>query len=997
MSRYSTVLDQSSPDQAVQLLQSRITEGESTLSDLASFVHDRTNIEKRYIEDLQRVAQRHAAKIGALDDGDVGVNSAVNSLDGLWRKIAVRDINETIGAAETYVRRVKSEVEKPLKNFPTSQQGNWADVKVLSHGLNEVSRSQSEWQKQAPYVFKQFESADTGRVVFVKDALTQYLTLSTDKSQQFTPVAERLLNDVLSLEPEDDINVFVSEALKRGPTGGNAGTNASVGAGTAGAAAGFGASSAANNRQSTYGGAADTRSANYAPSTTSTTNPRNAFRRNSTRDSESIYSTNSARNSTHDVPTTPQKRGDKLRSKVGSIFGRKKKDDKKHVSTLGTIRDQPGQSQRAREADREARRLAEIEEQKAIERQIQEDREEEREAAERRAERAREQAERTNKQQPPLPPASRSPDMRTQNAQLDTSALSSQLQFPAAGGQQGPPQFQGQGQQNQQNMQGGQFQGQQGQSQFQGQGQFQGQTHNGSPFQTTQVQQNSPPVSPGSSPFSHTQSPQQGQFQSPQQTQQYSPQQQFHTPQQQFQSQQQSQQPFLQPGQEAPFDNADKPLPPPSRRLSDPDPHGPPKVDIRQDVIAEEGDANEALNSVASTLRNTSRSGRGRRDIQSKLFTDVQPADIESQAPGLPPIDTNNLNGNGHGGHHGGALAGGALGSTFTGNSEDFHSPIGQSPAPLSHQSSGLQSPAGYGSMPPPNAPFAQQQQQPLGPDSTGGDAGSIRSLQSTPNVIKHPELLISEALETYPLRASIVEQINANITETHSDVSVNGEVAIAYVPPSSAHTTDYLQVRLLDPSPFAKFGANPSAVINPPSSPSENSLYNVNAHAIKGRTSLGFKYSLTPDAAAQSLPVVITPIWRFEPTQARLMLSIKLSPSFPGEAATLTGGVFSVSVDGANTLGAQSKPVGSFSPERRRITWRLGDTQPFIIRKDAEQRLLCQFKTDGLVHPAATGVEARFTLTSSLTEGVFEWSDGGDWQPVGHLKSFLSGKFNSH
>lgn len=148
-------------------------------------------------------------------------------------------------------------------------------------------------------------------------------------------------------------------------------------------------------------------------------------------------------------------------------------------------------------------------------------------------------------------------------------------------------------------------------------------------------------------------------------------------------------------------------------------------MDIRQDVIAEEGDANEALNSVASTLRNTSRSGRGRRDIQSKLFTDVQPADIESQAPGLPPIDTNNLNGNGHGGHHGGALAGGALagglaggalGSTFTGNSEDFHSPIGQSPAPLSHQSSGLQSPAGYGSMPPLMLPLLNSSSSPWVP-----------------------------------------------------------------------------------------------------------------------------------------------------------------------------------------------------------------------------------------------------------------------------------------
>lgn len=961
MSRYAPVLDTSSPDQAVQLLQSRVSNGEATLSDLAAFVHDRTNIEKRYIEDLQRVAQRHAAKIGPLDDSDAGVNSAVTSLDQLWRKIAVRDINESIGASETYVRRVKSEVEKPLKNFPTSQQGNWADVKVLAQGLKEVSRSQSEWQKQSPYVFKQFENADTGRVVFVKDALTQYLTLSTDKSQQFTPVAERLLNDVLSLEPEDDINVFVSGALSQaGSAGGNA-----AGFGAAGAAAGAAAGSAAANRQSSYGPAAADRS--YAASTTSTnapvTNTRNTFRRQSTRDTESIYSTNSARNSTHE-PTTPQKRGDKLRSKVGSIFGRKKKDDKKHVPSLGAIRDQPS-NQRTREADREARRLAEIEEQKAIERQIQEDREEERQAAERRAERAREQAERTNKQQPPLPPASRSPDMRTQQAQLDTSALSSQLQFPGAGNDT-------QNQQFNQN-------------------------------QTSPFQQASPPVSPGSSPFAQTQQPQSQPFQSPQQT---SPQQQFHTPQQQFQGQNQfqqnqfqPQQPFLQPGQEAPFDTSDKPMPPPSRRLSDPDPHGPPKVDIRQDVIAEEGDANEAFNSVASTLRASSRGGRGRRDIQSKLFTDVQPADIEAQAP-LPPLDTSNLNGNGHG-IAGGALAGGALGaaggalaSNFTGNSSDFHSPIGQSPGP-SHPSSTLQSPAGYNSMPPPNAPFAQQ--QPLGPNSTGGDTGSIRSLQSTPNVIKHPELLTSEALESYALRASIVEQINANVTETHSDVSVNGEVAIAYVPSSSAHTTDYLQVRLLDASPFSKFGANPSAVINPPSSPSENSLYNVNAHAVKGRTSLGFKYSLTPDAAVQSLPLVITPIWRFEPQQARLMLSIKLAPHFPGEAATLTGGVFSVSVDGANTLGAQSKPVGSFSPERRRITWRLGDTEPFILRKDAEQRLLCQFKTDGVVHPAATGVEARFTLTSSLTEGVFEWSDGGEWQPVGHLKSFLSGKFNSH
>lgn len=982
MSRYSALLDQSSPDQACSVLQARISDGEATLTDLAAFVHDRANIERRYIEDLQRVAQRHASKIGNLDDSDAGVNSPAGTLDRLWRKIAVRDINESIGAAETYVRRVKTEVEKPLKGFASSQQGNWSDVKVLTGGLREVSKSQSEWAKQAPYVIKQFDSADTGRVVFVKDALTQYLTLSTDRSQQFTPVAERLLNDVLSLEPEDDIKIFVHDAIQ-----------------------GKSSTAPSNNRQSSFsggaalGGAAAASSfrgpnASYAASTTSaapsTTGPSSAaaarnFRRPSNRDSESIYSTNSARNSTHESSTTPQKRADKLRSKVGSIFGRKKKDDKKHVSSLGTIRDQP--PQRAREADREARRLAEIEEQRAIERQIEEDREEERQEADRRE---RDRAERTNKQHPPLPPASRSPDMRSQQSQLDTSALSSQLQYPGAGNQGPPlsPQGQGQFQASPQ----GQFQTQpQVQDQYQNQSQFQGQQTQpflgqGQNFQqqqsTSPFQQSSPPVSPGSSPFGQPQ----------QQTQQ-----QYHQ-QQQHQYQQQS---------DSSFDSEDKPLPPPSRRLSDSDSHAPPKVDIRQDVIAEEGDPNEALNSVASTLRSmpppTSR-GRSRRDIQSKLFTDIQPSDIEQQGQSnLPPLDTQ-VNGNGHFGAAtgvlGGAVAGGALASSFTGNSEDFHSPIGQVPPSLSHPASALQSPVGYNtespsmSMPPPNAPFAQQ---PLGPNATGGDSGSIRSVQSAPNVIKHPELVTSDALLSYPMRASIVEQINANITESESTVSVVGEVAVAYVPPSSAHTADYLQVRLLDVSPFSKFGANPSAVINPPSSPSQNTVYNVNAHAVKGRTSLGFKYSLTPDAAVNSLPIIITPVWRFEPQQARLMLSLKLAPNFPGEAASLSGGVFSVSIDGANALSAQSKPVGSFSPERRRITWRLGENVPFIIRKDAEQRLLCQFKTDGLAQPSSTGVEARFTLTSSLTEGVFEWSDGGEWQPVGHLKSFLSGKFNSH
>lgn len=383
------------------------------------------------------------------------------------------------------------------------------------------------------------------------------------------------------------------------------------------------------------------------------------------------------------------------------------------------------------------------------------------------------------------------------------------------------------------------------------------------------------------------------------------------------------------------------------------------KIDIKEDSINEKRDDDDvALSVIASTLRQrntiSGRGNRGRRDIQSTLFTNIPPSGVEpqsppaaipesSQAPVLPPINPS--------------------------------TPI----APVEHHEA-ISSPATDI-----QSVFSEQSTAP--PVSAVAGANLI-----------HPQLPTEAGLN-----ASIVEVINAVITDgSVTRAQLVGEIAFNY------HGTEPLiNLRVGNLGIFSSLTPNQVFIkaIN-------DSTYALNTRVLGGAAAAGFSFA--SQNAQAFVPVDFSPIWRIENNQSSLMLAYKVANSFLTESpVVLHDLVISVPVEGGVATSAVSKPHAVFNKVKQRIVWKF--PEPVVVKAGFEERLLCRFATSGPAKESAKGIEIKFrTITAGVKklpvevsgdesaghQVVLDYSiaeDSEAWKPVNAVVSVSTGQFSVH
>ncbi|GAV54236.1 hypothetical protein ZYGR_0AK07380 [Zygosaccharomyces rouxii] len=221
-------------------------------------------------------------------------------------------------------------------------------------------------------------------------------------------------------------------------------------------------------------------------------------------------------------------------------------------------------------------------------------------------------------------------------------------------------------------------------------------------------------------------------------------------------------------------------------------------------------------------------------------------------------------------------------------------------------------------------------------------------------NVFQHSSL---ESSSAYGLNASIAEVISCTFREgILVDSQLIGELALNYISNHAMNTPLPIEINLkIDKaSSFSKMVLNQAFIQR-----TEPEFFKVNPLFIDGRTLGAVKYSMNNP----SPPVTIQPVWRFEPHQASVVLTIKFSPTVPLEVSELVledVAVF-VSIAGAETDSALSKPQGSFSKEKKRIAWRF--KEPLVLRRNGEERLIARFITDRTASESENGVSTKFII----------------------------------
>lgn len=241
-----------------------------------------------------------------------------------------------------------------------------------------------------------------------------------------------------------------------------------------------------------------------------------------------------------------------------------------------------------------------------------------------------------------------------------------------------------------------------------------------------------------------------------------------------------------------------------------------------------------------------------------------------------------------------------------------------------------------------------------------------------------------NQALVNEGLHTSVAEIVNitfkaGKVTKAH----VLGEVAFNYN--SSANVQQQQEISI--PVPFTKFLLNEQFMRQV-----GEGRYSLDLSQIASRTLGGLKYIANLNET--QAPVIVRQIWKFEPHQASLIIKLTHNPAF-GQQVQLDGLVISASLDNsAQSTSASSKPEGSYNKDRNRITWRY--TKPLILDGSVpEEKLIARFTTNGKASEAPTGVQLKFNVVDPPTTYVPILDAQG--LSIPSFRSLSTGSYLSH
>ena len=231
---------------------------------------------------------------------------------------------------------------------------------------------------------------------------------------------------------------------------------------------------------------------------------------------------------------------------------------------------------------------------------------------------------------------------------------------------------------------------------------------------------------------------------------------------------------------------------------------------------------------------------------------------------------------------------------------------------------------------------------------------------------VRHPDLAGPG------LQVSLIEIVNASF-ENGLPVKtlISGEIALAHHEDDDSDSPSSLNIRLDNFAVLEKVAPNPafvSAVVD------RAGEYTVSPASIR-KTSVAFKYQVHLEESMMSIycPIIVTALWKLEPHQCSVIVNWKHNPDFKrlSDAATpylLRNLVFVTGVEGAHATSCQSKPNGTFSRDRGKIAWKLGDTT-MDPSQNTGGKLLGRFATDSLGRPGA--VDVRWEISGEQADGV--------------------------
>lgn len=282
---------------------------------------------------------------------------------------------------------------------------------------------------------------------------------------------------------------------------------------------------------------------------------------------------------------------------------------------------------------------------------------------------------------------------------------------------------------------------------------------------------------------------------------------------------------------------------------------------------------------------------------------------------------------------------------------------------------------------------------------------GSSASKKPGQSLFQH----LPDEFAKFGLNASIAEVINASFKDGVLQTSqLVGEIALNYVKNTVMNTPlpAGLELKITNSSKFSRVILNQAFMEKV-----GDDIFKVNPQFIDSRTLGAVKYSIDNPI----VPITVHPVWKFEPHQASVVLTVKMSPLVPSSISEiiLDDFMIMVNISGPETTSALSKPQGTFSKEKKRITWKF--KEPLVVkRSDEVTKFIGRFMTDGQASEPEDGVMAKFVIrehsksddssinvlgsATSLEVQEFDVENpfGGEWQSIRTNRTLTSGNYTA-
>jgi len=277
--------------------------------------------------------------------------------------------------------------------------------------------------------------------------------------------------------------------------------------------------------------------------------------------------------------------------------------------------------------------------------------------------------------------------------------------------------------------------------------------------------------------------------------------------------------------------------------------------------------------------------------------------------------------------------------------------------------------------------------------DVSGATFGGLIA-QNTGNSLIKQDLFkhfdTSDYVTNEGLNSSVAEVINVTFKDGKpTKAQVIGEIAFNYKLGDAEDLPPQKPISLEIPNSFDKLILNHDLLENV-----GGNIFQLTPNFITSKTLGGLKY--LNKLQESQIPIVIQQIWKYEDHQSSLMINLKLNPSIKSKLV-LENLVVSVALNpDVESTSASSKPQGSFNKEKSRITWRY--TQPLVLGGSgpSEEKLIARFMTNGRGSEHESGIQIKFQIHEppfSTTTIV----DHDTKQEIPTSRNMITGNYSGH